>query len=143
MAHRRKSKLVCTAANFLNLHILVTGFAKNARPKYLGRNMTEAQLHKSIVDWLRLIKPDCFWTTIEHGASGVRQASRNKRRGVIGGLPDLMFVTDGLAFFIQLNTIYILSIAPGAGTSLTLGASSGIPDLRLSTSAANRSPAVW
>lgn len=68
------------------------------------RYETESQLHKSVVDWLALHQLDCFWTTLEHGANGVARATKNKRMGVAGGLPDMMFIRKGHVFFIELKT---------------------------------------
>ena len=64
---------------------------------------TEAQIHQAVVDWLNLVKPDCWWSTIEHGASGVKQSTRNKKRGVVSGIPDLMFVREGKVYWIELK----------------------------------------
>ncbi len=64
---------------------------------------SEDELHVTVAEWLVLAKPDCWWTTIEHGKLGFKRAARNKKRGVKGSIPDLWFIRLGLTYVIELK----------------------------------------
>jgi hypothetical protein len=72
--------------------------------------MTERQLQKLVVDYLRLaLPPDVFWSALplgslgNTGGGGKARGGMMKGLGVKAGLPDLMLVYDGRAFFIELK----------------------------------------
>jgi len=59
---------------------------------------TEDQIHRSIVDYLKLY-PNLLWFHVPNeGKHKVQYRAKMKRKGVIAGVPDLIFVLPGGRF---------------------------------------------
>ena len=66
---------------------------------------TEEQLHKAVARFLHLALPlNVFWTTIPAGGGGKARGGKLKAMGYRAGTPDIMFVVEGRAHFIELKT---------------------------------------
>lgn len=71
--------------------------------------MRERDLHRAVADYLNVaLQPPTFWTTIGHGAflgeARLKRGAQMKRAGVKAGVPDILIVHDGRAFWIELKT---------------------------------------
>ena len=68
--------------------------------------LSENDLHRSVAEFLNVALPESvYWTTIGHGGFPLSQAlaGRMKARGLKAGVPDLLFVINGQARFIELK----------------------------------------
>jgi hypothetical protein len=67
----------------------------------------EEQIQKSIVKYLEVVKPDCFWFHVPN-QRGTRTLIENKilkTLGVKAGVPDLVFILhSGLACFAEVKS---------------------------------------
>lgn len=58
--------------------------------------MTEAQLHKSVADYLRVaLRPPTTWTTMPAGGGGRVRGAQLKARGLAPGWPDIIVLDRG------------------------------------------------
>lgn len=67
---------------------------------------SEAQLHRSVVEWLELVRPACAWFHVPNGGWRHKAiAGAFKAFGVKAGVPDLVFIlpAQGRAAFIELK----------------------------------------
>lgn len=72
--------------------------AKRAHP--------EQQLHFAVADYLNAALPEeAWWTTVGHGgfALDARTGARMKRAGVKAGVPDILIIYEGCAYFFELK----------------------------------------
>lgn len=68
--------------------------------------MREIQIHKAVAEYLSLaLQPPTFWTTIGHGThhKAPQRGAQLKAMGLKAGIPDLLIVHDGRAFWIELK----------------------------------------
>lgn len=68
--------------------------------------MSETDLHRAAATYLTVVlPPTVWWSTIGHGGFklDVRTAARLKSMGLKAGVPDLMLVYDGRAYFAELK----------------------------------------
>lgn len=81
------------------------GAAKRARrTQAVMARVSEAQIHKSVADYLDAALPrSCFWTTFPAGGGGKVRGAQLKRRGLRAGVPDIMLIWQGQAWFIELK----------------------------------------
>jgi hypothetical protein len=67
--------------------------------------IAEDDLHLCVADFLRAaLGSDVLWTTVPLGGGGRTRGALLKAMGALAGLPDLMFLFDRRAFFIELKT---------------------------------------
>jgi hypothetical protein len=69
--------------------------------------VSEAQFHNTAASFLNaVLDPHVFWTTVGHGGFPLhpKTASRLKRAGVKAGVPDVLIVSKGHAYFLELKT---------------------------------------
>lgn len=65
----------------------------------------EQSLHQSVARYLDVALPkDVFWTTVPAGGGGAKRGAFLKSCGYRAGVPDLMFIIRGQAWFIELKT---------------------------------------
>ena len=70
----------------------------------MDRGMTEAQLHKSVAQYLALALPkDAVWTTVGHGGGGKVRGAQLKARGLRAGWPDVQIIFRGKFYGIELK----------------------------------------
>ena len=56
----------------------------------------EETIHKSVLDWLRLVLPTALIFHVPNGGSReIREASKLKRLGTLAGIPDIFVFTEG------------------------------------------------
>lgn len=56
----------------------------------------EETIHKSVLDWLRLVLPNALiWHCPNGGAREPREAAKLKRLGVVAGIPDIFILGEG------------------------------------------------
>ena len=60
--------------------------------------MTEAQIHKAILQWLRMVLPDAIVhhsanEGVRGGKAGVLDGARRKSMGQVAGFPDIQVIT--------------------------------------------------
>lgn len=55
-------------------------------------SMTEAQIQRSIVNYLRLVRPDAIVHATENAVHGAAAGGRRKASGQIAGFPDLLVI---------------------------------------------------
>lgn len=70
--------------------------------------MTEAQLQRSILTYLRAVLPDALCIHVPNGGSragGAIEGARLKAQGVVAGFPDLLLMPgNGKAFVLEVKT---------------------------------------
>lgn len=67
--------------------------------------ISEDALHKIVAEWLALaLGPETFWTTFPAGGGGMIRGANLKAMGLKKGVPDLLFVHQSQAYFIELKT---------------------------------------
>jgi hypothetical protein len=69
-------------------------------------NRPEQNLHRAVAQFLDVALPaDCWWTTIGHGWGKMNKATAGiaKTCGVKAGVPDILIVYRGRAYFIELK----------------------------------------
>jgi hypothetical protein len=67
--------------------------------------MTETQFHFSVAQYLDLVlTPATNWTTVGHGGGGKVRGAKLKGMGVKPGVPDVLLITGGQYFGIELKT---------------------------------------
>lgn len=80
--------------------------AKRAVLIPLGAQASEAQIQRALVeylDWAAL--PDCVWFSCPNGGYRLKtEAARFKGLGVKAGVPDMVFVRNGIAHGLELKT---------------------------------------
>jgi hypothetical protein len=66
---------------------------------------SEAALHRQVAKFLdAALCPEVFWTTIDHAGGGKVLGAQRKARGARKGIPDLLIVHKGHAYWIELKT---------------------------------------
>lgn len=66
--------------------------------------MTEAQIHRAVVDHLRTRAPGLlFWHTPNGGFRNAREAANLKRMGVLPGVSDILALHDGELYALELK----------------------------------------
>lgn len=70
--------------------------------------MTERDLHRAVADYLSVaLQPPTWWTTIGHGAflgeARLKRGAQMKRAGLKAGVPDILIVHEGRAYWIELK----------------------------------------
>ena len=80
----------------------------------MSRARPEALIQEAVVQHLRARAPkNCFWYAVPNGGyRHPREAAAFKRAGVRAGVPDLAFLHEGRAFFLELK-------APGGRSSVS------------------------
>ncbi len=75
----------------------------------------EEAIHRAIVQWLRLTKPNCIWWHTPNGARLTKaQAGIHKALGMTAGVPDLVFILPRTPQTFQRASVAFLEIkAPG------------------------------
>ena len=69
------------------------------------RNRAEAQLSRTLFEWLQIAKPRCIYTAVPNGGHrNVIEAANFKRQGVIAGAGDWVFTWDLGSGWIELKT---------------------------------------
>lgn len=65
----------------------------------------EQQLQRTVAAYLRLMLPDdVFWSAFPAGGGGRIRGAQLKAMGLRPGVPDLMFIYCGRAYFIELKS---------------------------------------
>lgn len=64
----------------------------------------EQALHEAVARFLDIALPiDAFWTTFPAGGGGKARGGQLKAMGLKAGVPDILIVWQGLAFWIELK----------------------------------------
>jgi hypothetical protein len=73
--------------------------------KVRGIHPNEDALHKAVADFLSiaLSSPE-WWTTFPAGGGGVARGAQLKAKGLKAGVPDLLFIKQGRAYWIELKS---------------------------------------
>ena len=68
--------------------------------------MSEADVQKAVISHMRLrARAGVWWCHLNNNSANMIQGKRNKALGVTKGAPDLMFVAEGRALFLELKAI--------------------------------------
>ena len=66
---------------------------------------TEAEVHRTVADYLRFTLPDdSWWTTFPLGGGGRARGQSLKRAGTVKGTPDILVIFRGRAYWFELKT---------------------------------------
>ena len=66
--------------------------------------MNEAELHRSVANYLRVALPaEAVWTTVGHGGGGKVRGAQLKARGLRPGWPDVQILFRGKLYCIELK----------------------------------------
>lgn len=64
----------------------------------------EHDLHKLVADWLTVVlPPETWWTTFPMGGGGKARGGKLLRAGTKAGVPDLLIIHRGCAYWIELK----------------------------------------
>jgi hypothetical protein len=67
--------------------------------------ITEAALHRAVAQYLtRALPRNVWWTTFPAGGGGFKRGVALKAMGLAPGVPDILIMRDGCAFWIELKT---------------------------------------
>jgi hypothetical protein len=69
-----------------------------------SRQQSEKSLQCSVAAYLRMmLPPEIFWTAIPAGGGGRKRGGILKNMGYRAGTPDLLFIKDKIAYWIELK----------------------------------------
>lgn len=72
----------------------------------MKRSYPESALHKAVASYLKLVLcGNSWWTSIAHGEGGGKiRGAMWKVRGAKAGVPDILIVSNGWCYFIELKS---------------------------------------
>jgi hypothetical protein len=71
----------------------------------MRRASPEFQLHEQVADYLSVaLKPPAWWSTFPAGGGGAIRGAMLKRVGLKTGVPDILIIVRGKAFWIELKS---------------------------------------
>ncbi len=66
--------------------------------------MTEDELHRQVAEYLgAVVLAPAFWTTFPSGSGGKARGGQLKAKGLKPGVPDILIVNEGRAYFVELK----------------------------------------
>ena len=72
----------------------------------MARKAPERLLHKAVAAYLQLVLPlRSFWTTFPAGGGGAIRGATLKAQGLKPGVPDVLIVYAGLAYWLELKAV--------------------------------------
>jgi hypothetical protein len=73
--------------------------------KMRGIHPSEDDLHRAVAGFLTLaITPPAWWTTFPAGGGGYTRGALLKAKGLKSGVPDILFILAGRAYWIELKS---------------------------------------
>ncbi len=97
-----------------------------AHPKRAPRSNNEHRLQTAVAQHLKLrLVPGVWWTSIDHATRDSRLIMARASRGVKPGIPDMLFLIDGVAHFLELKTATGKESISQTVTSLEIRAAGG------------------